>query len=465
MSDNRDNFTQGAGSLAGARYKTPCRVAYTLNNSQPVACTIIGNQPMFYMDYEEDRDEGTFLDAHEIAALEKEVSRLKKEIELYDDFADFLNTDEDKKFQLLLENSSSFSEKKSDLAFGNRNNNNDFSHQSYLRDIEMALSHSRVAKSYMDHAKAHNVRFLVSSQIETAFYDRKGGVILVNPHLDIHDAILLSARELRRHWQHRQGALINPLVFQPDNAILVNRLQCADLITSTVRVAWELQLSGQREVWERLENSSMADLARAFAHEAFLDFRTINNGIANAAVLEAWFLSDRAKTQDKHLIQQMLMDTQGYVFDNNDSMRSVSAELICALGTMPFGKNYLAQHTMTILDDPIFNDVRDRSNANFLWFIKFERSFRETEHELQNGESSKTSSKGSSSNNTGSNHAKPQRAAIIPFEPKQNNAGPISEQGLLTGESVAGQSDQSNGISKPSDGEKIIYLQQRWSGE
>jgi len=50
---------------------------------------------------------------------------------------------------------------------------------------------------------------------------------------------------------------------------------------------------------------------------------------------------------------------------------------------MPFGKNYLAEHAVTIMDDAIFTEVRDRSNANFLWFIKFERSFRETEQELQ----------------------------------------------------------------------------------
>ena len=35
------------------------------------------------------------------------------------------------------------------------------------------------------------------------------------------------------------------------------------------------------------------------------------------------------------------------------------------------------------MDDAIFNEVRDRSNANFLWFVKFERSFRETEQHLQ----------------------------------------------------------------------------------
>ena len=53
-----------------------------------------------------------------------------------------------------------------------------------------------------------------------------------------------------------------------------------------------------------------------------------------------------------------------------------------ALGKMPFGQNYLAASVGPIMNDPIFTDVRDRSNANFLWFIKFERSFTEAEQEI-----------------------------------------------------------------------------------
>ena len=60
--------------------------------------------------------------------------------------------------------------------------------------------------------------------------------------------------------------------------------------------------------------------------------------------------------------------------------------MITAMGEQPFGKNYLSQYARAIIEDPVFTEVRDRSNANFLWFIKFERSFRETEQALQSGE-------------------------------------------------------------------------------
>jgi len=146
------------------------------------------------------------------------------------------------------------------------------------------------------------------NQIENGTYDRKNKKIMINPTLNNEDQILMATQELRRHYQHRQGALIHPLMFHPDNAILINRAQTCDLVVSMIRVAWELQLAGNKDVWTRIENSSMADLGRAFAREAYLDFRTINNGEAAAAVFEAWFLSERCRSQDKVLIQQMLSD-------------------------------------------------------------------------------------------------------------------------------------------------------------
>ncbi|HRQ61581.1 MAG TPA: hypothetical protein PLO23_08755, partial [Alphaproteobacteria bacterium] len=149
-----------------------------------------------------------------------------------------------------------------------------------------------------------------------------------------------------------------------------------------------------------------------FAREAFLDFRTINNGVACAAVFESWFLSERCQIQDKRLIQQMLADHQGYVFDLDKVSKGLTPEIIAALGSLPFGKNYLAVHAGTILSDPIFTDVRDRSNANFLWFIKFERSFRETEQVLQTSEGP----------------AKAPHPAAASAQPKDTKNEPVSAQ-------------------------------------
>ncbi|GJL86267.1 MAG: hypothetical protein DHS20C02_20420 [Micavibrio sp.] len=390
-----------------------CRVAYTLNNSQPVACTIIGDQPLFYMDFEHSyEDEEDFFDATDIGILESELRSLEEEIAAYDKFSLGAGPSTEERVENFFSNVDSITGQSEEKP------------QDLLEQLTATLSQSRMLEAHLDFAADHNVKISLCAQVEKAFYDRRAGMILVNPNIDFAEMTLLCARELRRHWQHRQGALIHPLTFQPDNAVLVNRAQIADLTVAMVRGAWELQLSGHKDAWDRVENSPMGDVARAFAREAFLDFRTINNGLASAAAFESWFLSERCRQQDKTLIQQMLADYQGYVFDTEIAGQVVAPDLICALGSMPYGKNYLSSHVDIIINDPIFTDVRDRSNANFLWFIKFERSFKETEQELQTkGDPTGHDFLRGSTPHQDQNHEQQQSAEIITLFESQPHQG------------------------------------------
>jgi hypothetical protein len=444
------------GNTFGAEQTThkPCRVAYTLNNDQPVRCTIIGDQPLFYMDYECDYEDDDLFDAAELKMLENEILALKHEMDGVERFSTKFAQTPEEHYAAFVADRDSLTQP---FIAGDTLS---------LENLKQALTQSRLGAAYIAFAEEHGVVIKFSAQVDGASYDRKSGIILINPNIDHAEQILLAARELRRHWQHRQGALIHPLMFHPDNAVLVNRAQVADLVTSMVRVAWELQLSGTKEVWERLENSSMADVCRAFAREAFLDFRTINNGQAAAAVFESWFLSERCRLEDKKLIQQMLADYQGYVFDLEEASKSITPALIAALGEMPYGKNYLSEHTNTIMEDPIFTDVRDRSNANFLWFIKFERSFRETEQELQSTDDQSAGGVRHSVFNTQTqdhNHGQASQgqstAQVVSLYPgNETGTGEESARRKLLRE----KSGKKN--SEKSGGAEIIYLR-RWSGE
>jgi hypothetical protein len=433
-----DIFENGTGVLEFTRSK--CRVAYTINNSQPVLCTIIGDQPLFYMDFDVSYEDEILGDV-ELGILEKEVSALRHEIKSLE--------------RLSCESGKSTAEKM--IEFEQDALIFTAPYVATITDIEAlkaGLLKSRLASAYLDFAEEHKITIVYSGQVETAFYDRNASQILINPVLSSADQQLLLTQELRRHWQHRAGALIHPLMFHPDNAILVNRAQMADLVVSMVRVAWELQLSGEKAVWERIENSSMADLGRAFAREAFLDFRTINNGQASAAVFESWFLSERCRAQDKIIINQMLADYQGYVFELEQTEQAITPTLIAALGSMPFGKNYLAEHALTIIDDAIFTDVRDRSNANFLWFIKFERSFRETEQELQISVGPSAEDVRSPAHPKQDQHHETNNAQVLQFFAGTSAPKPKSKKSGLP---LSGKEDRAKGSN-------VVYLR-RWSGD
>ncbi len=355
-------------------------MAYTLDGEQPVLCTMLSEQPYFYIEEEIiDEDDSLFdYDSDEdFAALERDIAAMKRKMDVYDRLSDEFARSEDKLMQDFITDGKMITSKESVLE--------EICTDSFETMLDV-LKDSRTASEMISLCDEHHVTIRASRHMKDAEYQREISAILINPEMDEADQILCAARELRRHWQHRQGVLLHPLTFQPDEAVVVNRAQQADLCAFMMRVAWDLYLAGHKHIWARIENSQMADLGRAFAREAFSDFRTLNSGQAAGAVFETWFLSERCRYADKELIQTMLADYQGMVFENDQMSRSLSIDLISRLGEQPFGKNYLAPYAQMILSDPIFTDVRDRANANFLWFIKFERSFRESEHELQSSE-------------------------------------------------------------------------------
>jgi hypothetical protein len=360
-------------------------MAYSLNNHQPVQCTMISDQPFFYMDEEVcDEDDAILsddafmdLDLIEPEVLENELVQMKTKIDAYERISlDFVK-DRDERHQQFLMDSNFIAKGIPDMPA-----------DELLKKIKDTLQDSLYARELLSYAQKNGITLEISNQIETAAYDKKAGKIFIRGDIELSDQVLLAVQELRRHWQHNHGALVHPLTFHPDQAVLINRAQLADLAVATVRVAWDLKIAGHHDIWLRIENSSMGDLGRAHAREALADFRTLNNGKAGAAVFETWFLSERCRNQDKKLIQAMLADYRGYVFESAEASHMISIDLICALGEQPAingvkGKNYLATYALMILNDSLFTDVRDRSNANFLWFIKFEREFTETEQQLQ----------------------------------------------------------------------------------
>lgn len=346
-----------------------CKVAYTLNGSQPVRSPIIGEEPLFFLDTTETfEDEGLF-DLSLLEDITAELGDLQKKVASYEAIAEEFKRPEDHINTL-------FAQEAEEIC-------TEAARAPDMDEFINLLTESRVLKTFIDFANENGVSIKWSAQAETADYDRNSCTILINPHLEEPYRILLAASQLRQAWQHKKGVAVDPMAFYPDHGILINRLQAADLSLFMIRTAWELQLSGHKQAWELVENSPLSDLGRAFAREVCSDFRTLNNGRAGLALIEAWFLSERCRKHDRSFIQRLLAGPVEGSFDRSEELsRQTCLTLISSLGETPYGQNYLSGYIATIMDDPIFYEVRDRSNANFLWFIKFENSFNEAEENL-----------------------------------------------------------------------------------
>ena len=363
----KDTSSQDGTTVTRQRFK----VAYSINNWQPVECTHISDQPFFYMDESHEIDEAIlseeFFDEdinnvkEQIRALEIEYSH--KEFKSRDD----LKSQRLKEFNL-------------DIDYITQDYIDEKSDEDALLQV---ISKTMYGQALLDYAQKGSLELNLSKNIAQSYLDVAASKIFINKNLDFNEQIILAITELRRHWQQGQGANLNPLKLSPDCAILINRAQKADLALATIRLAWELKLQNYNDLWERIKISSVSDLAHAFECESKNDFRSLNNGKASSAVFETWFLSERCDHEDKILVQNMLSDQKAYKFDMKSENESYITSIITAIGAQPVGKNYLNQYAHYIVHDGLFTEVRDRSTANFLWFIKFEHRFEEAECELQ----------------------------------------------------------------------------------
>ncbi len=248
-----------------------------------------------------------------------------------------------------------------------------------IDELLVLLDKSRTGRSLFDGARRPKVVY--DPQSICAQYYPQEHVVSLHPHKSRAELTHLLVRELRRAWHRENGTLCNPLHFEPDSAILVNRAQAADAFTMAVRVAWELKLADEPEAWNFLVRSPMGDVGRVFETHAQADFRTLNNGVAARAAYDKWFEESRTKVLDKGIIHQMLLDEANYISADCRLKKADHLQIAC-LGNQPEGNNYLTLPGFKSASDHDYGTVEDRSNANFLWFVKFERSFQEKERQM-----------------------------------------------------------------------------------
>lgn len=334
-------------------------------------CNMIGDQPLFYID--DSADDEIFDEIIEASISlrdEQMIADMQAKLKAYDRSARVLG---DIKMQS--------SEDQFDSAFSRSKG------ISSLNDILQFAEKSGHFKTYYSFINEQGIEIVLNSTIQTEFYDREQRKIFLNQNLDINSATISLMRAMRMAWNHKRGVLINPLAFQPEEAILVNRILEADLAVAVVALLWDLKLAGETSLWNNAMSGSDYDICAAYAMEAMTDFRSIKSGLAARATFEKWFISGRCKSFDRQIIQTMLGKHTDIVISHQEASKKVALDLIVALGQRPEGNNYLSLIANQIIEDGLFRDVRDRSNANFLWFVSFERRMEEVEQELQEDQS------------------------------------------------------------------------------
>ncbi len=359
---DNDFIYQGAQGV-----KVSCHVG---DYGSTAFCNMIGDQPLFYIDTIDEADEELFMfeETQAFPTDERFLSAMRAKLDAYEKTAETLS-------KVKLETA----EHEFDKTF--------FSATPKINSMDSIVdygSQSGLFKSYLTKMDAAHIKLCADVETATAAYDRDLKIIYFNPSLDNLMAAKSLIRAMRTAWHHHNGALLNPLLFQPEEAVLLNRLIEADNDIAIVAFLWDMKLAGDKQAWPNAMASMDYDICTAYAMEAMTDFRAIKSGLAMRAAFEKWFLSGRCKSHDRDIIQIMMGDNTDITISNEDSSRMIAMDIIAALGKQPLGQNYLAPIVTNIMNDPIFGEVRDRSNANFLWFVTFERRMESIENEMDN---------------------------------------------------------------------------------
>jgi hypothetical protein len=358
-------------------------------------CNIIGNQPLFYMNDSAD-EEDEFIDDIEF------LETISQRIESYDKSYNALVTDVVQPTEGIFDRFFTVDQAK----------------QTTIKDIKHMAEGSFLLETYMDIMESHNIVIVADEASDGVIYNRQLQSITFNPFLSVERTVMQLASAMRQAFLHKNGALINPLRFQPEDAVLINRLQSADQKIATIEIAWELRLSGHSNLWDIMMDGADRDICTAYGVEAMSNFRSLKNGLAARSAFEKWFISSRCKTMDRNIIQIMLGNKIDLIFNDTDTSRLVATDLVAKMGLRPVGKNYLSTIITQIMVDSLYTDVRDRSNANFLWFITFEKKMNEMEQELQ-GELQTDDKSVTTSDHSKGNHANASGAPITKFPDRQ----------------------------------------------
>lgn len=332
-------------------------------------CNMVGRQPLFYVEDSalDSEEEMMFVEDISFPTDEKFLAKMRAKLEMYDKTAKSLS-----KFDTVIP------EKEFDKVFKTAKSGN----KEDLKSVLDFGAQSGIFKSYLNFMDDNNIAIISSSCVASSFYNRHAQTILVNPSLDCYTASIAVLKSMRMAWNHKKGLLINPLSFQPDEAVLINRLIQADMDVTAISYLWDLKLAGDKNAWTLAMAGADYDLCAAYAMEAMTDFRSIKNGVAARSTFEKWFISGRCKNYDRNIIQTMMGGHADIDIDNPDASRVIAMDVISGMGERPLGKNYLSSIAIQIMNDSLYTDVRDRSNANFLWFITFERRMTNMEQEL-----------------------------------------------------------------------------------
>jgi len=191
--------------------------------------------------------------------------------------------------------------------------------------------------------------------------------IHINPRYSLTDCLKLTITKLRKYQLQSRYDMHSLFVNQ---MIVYYRALEADSAVYLCRVLWETKLSNiDRDLYDTVRdlNPSLRPCFKTYEQLASSKWSTVYTGEAFFEAFVSWFVNYPLKHVDTSVVRMMLSDYNK--INHSDNCTLLFMNKVFTINN----KTYLSPEFISSTD-PLFVEVRDKANANFMWFIKFERS-------------------------------------------------------------------------------------------
>ncbi|MBN8520473.1 MAG: hypothetical protein J0L77_01060 [Alphaproteobacteria bacterium] len=186
-----------------------------------------------------------------------------------------------------------------------------------------------------------------------------------------HELLTSFLQGLRAIWhEDMSGETIDQL--RPDGFLMAARARQADIVTTTLLMAWELRASGYGDLWRHIIGSEDGDMALVFTRTLERDPSAIYSGLAMARAYVAWYQQPSRIAVCDHAALEYLDAVIAEDGAQALGHRSFTVDMAERLTSLPDNAGYMKDRGHEIINKPDFCAFQDPINEAHLFQVMYD---------------------------------------------------------------------------------------------
>lgn len=186
-----------------------------------------------------------------------------------------------------------------------------------------------------------------------------------------HELLISFLRGLRAIWhENMSGEAVDQM--RPDAFLMAARAREADIVTTTLLMAWELRAAGYGDLWRHVIGSEEGDMALVFTRTLERDPSAIYSGLALARAFVSWYQQPARMAVCDHAALEYLDSVIAEDGAQALGQAPLTAQNIESLTALPDQTGYMKGRGHEIINNPDFCAFQDPINEAHLFQVMYD---------------------------------------------------------------------------------------------